>query len=211
MPDTPGARDRRGRMTRISVLSGSPVVDSRTWSLTTVVGRCLDAQEFDVQLIDLRALPPADLLHGPGDAGPVRATLDIVARAHGIVVATPVHHAAYSGILKAFLDLLPRSGLAGKVALPLAVGGSPAHVLALDYALRPVLVSLGAVHVTRGQFLLCTEIERAANGTPLLQGEAERRLESVLREFVLGLRLHVHDGVGLPVAPDAVPLLMSEP
>lgn len=211
MQDTPGARDGRGRMTRIAVLSGSPVVDSRTWSLATLVGRCLDAQGLDVQLIDLRALPPADLLHGPGDAGPVRAALDVVARAHGVVVATPVHHAAYSGILKAFLDLLPRSGLAAKVALPLAVGGSPAHVLTLDYALRPVLVSLGAVHVTRGQFLLCTEIERAADGTPLLQWEAERRLEGVLREFALGLRLHVYDAAGFPAPPDAAPVLITEP
>jgi FMN reductase len=210
MPHSPGARES-GRTARIAVLSGSPVADSRTWSLAAEVGRHLDAQAFDVQLIDLRALPPAEVLHGAGEGGPVRAALDAVARAHGVVVATPVHHSAYSGILKAFLDLLPRAALAGKVALPLAVGGSPAHVLAIDYALRPVLVSLGAVHVTRGHFVLCTEIERAADGATRLQWEAERRLEGVLREFVLGLRLHAYEGDDLPATPDADPVLMGDP
>ena len=53
-----------------------------------------------------------------------------------------------------------------KVVLPMAVGGSAAHVLTIDYALRPVLVSLGAVHVTRGQVLLHDEIGRALYMSP---------------------------------------------
>jgi FMN reductase len=64
-----------------------------------------------------------------------------------VVVATPVYKAAYSGILKAFLDLLPQFGLTNKLVLPLATGGSQSHMLALDYALRPVLSSLNPKHV----------------------------------------------------------------
>ncbi len=67
--------------------------------------------------------------------------------ADGVVVASPVYKAAYSGVLKAFLDLLPQDGLKGKLVLPLATGGSQSHMLALDYALRPVLSALGARHV----------------------------------------------------------------
>jgi FMN reductase len=63
-----------------------------------------------------------------------------------VVVATPVYKAAYSGLLKVFLDVLPQTALKGKLVLPLATGGSPHHMLALDYALRPVLQSLGAPH-----------------------------------------------------------------
>ncbi len=190
-------------MSRIVVLSGSPAVDSRTWSFAAVVGGRLEADGLEVAMVDLAALPPAELLRGPGDTGPVRAALNAVERAHGVVVATPVHHAAYSGILKAFLDLLPRAALGGKVALPLAVGGSPAHVLAIDYALRPVLVSLGAAHVTRGHFLLCTELGRAADGTPRLEWEAKGRLEEVLGEFMLGLRLHARHEAGAHAPLDA--------
>jgi len=42
-------------------------------------------------------------------------------------------------LLKALLDLLPQHALAGKVVCPLVTGGTPAHMLALEDALRPVL------------------------------------------------------------------------
>lgn len=45
-------------------------------------------------------------------------------------------------MLKVFLDLLPQFALQGKLVLPMATGGSPNHMLALDYALRPVLLGL---------------------------------------------------------------------
>jgi FMN reductase len=46
--------------------------------------------------------------------------------------------------LKVFLDLLPQFALAGKAILPIATGGSVAHLPALDYGLGPVLQSMGA-------------------------------------------------------------------
>ncbi len=61
-----------------------------------------------------------------------------------VVVATPIYKAAYTGGLKALFDILPQSALRGKTVLPLATGGSPAHLLAIDYALKPVLSALGA-------------------------------------------------------------------
>ena len=39
---------------------------------------------------------------------------------------------------------MPQDGLTGKSVWSLATGGSIAHLLALDYALRPVLAALGA-------------------------------------------------------------------
>jgi FMN reductase len=71
----------------------------------------------------------------------------MVADADAVVIATPVYKASFSGLLKVFLDLLPQDGLAGKLVLPLATGGSQSHMLALDYALRPVLHALDARHV----------------------------------------------------------------
>ena len=67
--------------------------------------------------------------------------------ADAIVVGTPIYKASFSGVLKTFLDLLPQDGLAGKIVLPLATGGSQSHMLALDYALRPVLASLAPRHI----------------------------------------------------------------
>ncbi|WP_204272820.1 NAD(P)H-dependent oxidoreductase, partial [Escherichia coli] len=74
----------------------------------------------------------------------IAAAVLAVEQADLVVVSTPIYKAAYSGLLKVFLDLLPPDALRGKLVLPLATGGSPAHVLALDYALKPVLSALGA-------------------------------------------------------------------
>jgi FMN reductase len=82
----------------------------------------------------------------PGDAV-LREALALVAEADAIVVGTPVYKASFSGVLKVFLDLLPQDGLAGKLVLPVATGGSQSHMLALDYALRPVLASLAPRHI----------------------------------------------------------------
>ena len=49
-------------------------------------------------------------------------TLATAIFALAVVIATPVYKAAYSGILKAFLDLLPQDGLDGKLVLPTPAG-----------------------------------------------------------------------------------------
>ena len=46
--------------------------------------------------------------------------------------------------VKLFLDLVPRRGLEGTVAVPVMLCASPAHGMAVETALRPVLVELGA-------------------------------------------------------------------
>ncbi|MGA5194026.1 NAD(P)H-dependent oxidoreductase [Streptomyces exfoliatus] len=71
----------------------------------------------------------------------------------GKLVPRQIYKAAYSGLLKTFLDLLPQHAFAGKPVLPLATGGSPAHVLAPEYALRPILTAFGA-QVCQGRFVL---------------------------------------------------------
>ena len=102
--------------------------------------------------------------------GPMRT--DRVARvragfgraALAVVIITPIYKAAYSGLLKTFLDARPPSALRGKVVLPIAVGGSAAHVLAIDYAFRPVLNSLDSLHVVEGLFLLDKQVTVLESG-----------------------------------------------
>ena len=77
----------------------------------------------------------------------------------GAVFVTPIYKASFSGLTKLFVDLLLQFALRGKVAMPLATGGSLTHVLALDYGLRPVLQSLGARHIVQSFFVLQSESE----------------------------------------------------
>jgi FMN reductase len=111
------------------------------------VGDKLSALGHHHRKLQVRDLPATALLHGDCSDLAIKRALGAVAEAEAIVIATPIYKASYTGILKAFLDLLPQDGLAGKLVLPLATGGSQSHMLALDYALRPVLHALDARQV----------------------------------------------------------------
>ncbi len=177
-------------MSLIVTISGSPAADSRTARLTDWVGAVLGAQDFQVESINVRDLPPEDLMHGRLDSPALRKPLGLIEQARGVVVATPVYKASYTGVLKSFLDLLPQFGLSGKVVLPLTTGGTLAHVLAIDYALRPVLGTLGASHVVSGLFILDKLIENGADGSIKLDPDIEARLRGVISEFALSFRRH---------------------
>lgn len=139
-------------------LSGSPSPRSRsTWLLRLAQAR-LEAGARHCASIAVRELPAQALLAADVDALPVRAAIDKVLRADLLIVATPIYKAAYSGLLKLFLDLLPADALRGKTVLPLATGGSLAHLLALDYALKPVLSVLGARDILDGVFAVDAQL-----------------------------------------------------
>ncbi|HVK74741.1 MAG TPA: NADPH-dependent FMN reductase [Kofleriaceae bacterium] len=170
-------------MPLVVTLSGSPQTPSRTVALADHVGAALVRRGLDVEGVSVRDLDPADLFHARVGSPGLRAALDLIARADAVVVATPVYKASYTGLIKAFLDLLPQFGLAGKVVLPLATGGTLAHVLAVDYALRPVLASLGALHVTTGLFVLDKTIAVTDAGL-IVDAQVQERLDAVVDEFV---------------------------
>jgi FMN reductase len=170
-------------MSTVLSVSGSPSPVSRTARLLRHLDGRLAAQGHEVVPLDVRTLP-AEALLGADLAHPALAEARrLFEGADGVVIGTPVYKAAYSGLLKCLLDLLPQYALAGKTVLPLATGGSTAHVLAIDYALRPVLSSMGARHVVQGWFVLDQHITVEADGSLGLDPGAEAGLHEVLDEF----------------------------
>jgi FMN reductase len=89
-----------------------------------------------------------------------------------VVASTPVYRATYSGLLKVFFDLLPVDGLAQKVAVAIATGGSPAHQLVIDHGLRPLFGSVGAVTVPTGIYGTDAGFE---NGVPHRRADRAHR------------------------------------
>lgn len=175
-------------MALVVTVSGSPGAPSRTSQLNDWVAAQLATQGFEVARINVRDLPPADVLHARLDSPALREPLGLIERAQGVVVATPVYKASYTGVLKSFLDLLPQFGLTGKVILPLATGGTLAHVLAIDYGLRPVLSALGAQHVVSGLFILDKLLGPSSTAPLALDAEIDTRLRAVVGDFVTSLR-----------------------
>jgi FMN reductase len=174
----------------VAVVSGSPAPASRTLALARHVGASLAREGAEVRYLDVRDLPADDLLSARPKSAETQSACALVQGAAALVLVTPVYNAAYSGVLKAFLDLLPQFGLRGKVALPLAVGGTVAHMLVIDYALRPVLTSMGVGHVLGGVFLLDSWIRQHDSGVLFIDKEAVERLQRSLHE--LGRAVHDH-------------------
>src|SRR5262245_6028676 len=148
------------------VVVGNPKPKSRTLEFGVLVARKLTGAEPDavLDLIDLGA----GLLE-PGHAT-VAVALETLQRADVAIVASPTYKAAYTGLLKLFLDLLPPDALANVTAFPVMLGAAPGHALAPELFLKPVLVELGATCPSSGLFL----IDKAFAEDPRLDAWIER-------------------------------------
>jgi FMN reductase len=111
------------------------------------------------QLIDLADLAPGLLGQGRTSAA-AQTALAAVSRTPLVLTASPTFRGACSGLLKLFLDMLPRNGLAATVAVPLMTAGMPAHRSAVDTTLRPVLLELGAAVPAPGISVLESDLTR---------------------------------------------------
>ncbi|GLZ43695.1 NADPH-dependent FMN reductase [Actinokineospora sp. NBRC 105648] len=141
-------------MGSILIISGSPSPSARAGILVTHVANHLRERGETVTVLTVRDLPTVSLLAEDTGDPAIRAAIDLVSSADGLVVASPVYRAAYSGLVKSLLDLLPTGTLAGKAVLPLATGGTQGHLVAIDGVLRPLLFAMGATKVLQGHFLL---------------------------------------------------------
>jgi FMN reductase len=137
----------------VLAISGSPSSKSRTAMVAQHVLGLLKSEGLETKFLSVRDLPAEALLRANTSESQIADAIAAVESASGIVFATPIFKAAYSGLLKCMLDILPQFALAGKAILPIATGGSVAHVLALDYGLRPVLQSMGARHIVQSHFI----------------------------------------------------------
>ncbi|OHV36047.1 MULTISPECIES: NADPH-dependent FMN reductase [Pseudofrankia] len=146
-------------MTTLSVVVGNPKAESRTLAIAEALAdrlRPLLGAEKGLRL---------DLAEHAGDVftwphAELDALTEQVAASDYLVVASPTYKAAYTGLLKAFLDRYPTAGLRGVTAFPVFTIGSPAHTLAVEFTLRPLLVELGASVPTQGLSFLTDELPR---------------------------------------------------
>nr|WP_308282708.1 CE1759 family FMN reductase [Pseudonocardia nigra] len=82
----------------------------------------------------------------------LRAALDTVAAADGLIAVTPTFSASYNGLFKMLFDVLEPDVLTGRPTLLGATGGTARHSLALEHAVRPLLTHLRAVSVPTAVF-----------------------------------------------------------
>lgn len=139
---------------RVAVVVGNPKPRSRTYDSALTLADRLGGADLVVDLAD----HASDLFAWSSPT--VDDLVEQVAGSLVVVVASPTYKATYTGLLKAFLDRFPHRGLGGVTAVPLMLGGSPAHSLVTEHCLRPLLVELGASVPTGGLYVLDSEHDR---------------------------------------------------
>jgi len=160
---------------RAVAVSGSPSPSSRSALLLDHARSCLEEHGVEVTTLVLADLP-ADQLLGRATGPALEAAHAAIANASIVVASTPVYRATYSGLLKVFLDLLPRDSLATSVALPMATGAVAEHGTTLD-DMRRLFESLGATVPAKGVYGIDRDF---VDGRPPVM--TLRRVEQLTRE-----------------------------
>jgi len=166
-------------MTEIAVLVGNPQPSSRTRLVAEeVAAQVAERSGATVRpTIDLADLADRIFRFPEPEVDVLR---DDVATADLVVVASPTYKGAYTGLLKAFLDRYGTNGLSRVAAVPILTIGSPAHTLAVEHTLRPLLVELGASVPTRGIAFPAAETDDRARIVAEWLDAEWHRLEPVL-------------------------------
>lgn len=139
------------------------------------VTHVIEVRSLGAEIVQaLTSFPPAAL----------QEALDLVGSADGLIALTPLMNTSYSGLFKAFFDVVPENALQGMPVLLGATGGTPRHSLALDYALRPMFAYLHAEALTTTVFAATADWGAQEDGVRPLP-ERIRRAGSALAEAMV--------------------------
>jgi FMN reductase len=167
----------------VLIIGGSTSTSSKSEIILDYIEARLNRLNIDLNRVNPSDFNPSDLVNYNFASADIQRYQQRVASADVIIIATPVYQAAYSGALKLLLDLIPQKGLEGKTVLPLATGGSLGHLLALDYALKPVLSALAAARLLSSVFVTDAAFERTDAGAYRLADDLAQRVDTALDEL----------------------------
>lgn len=174
---------------RIMLLCGSPLPASRTLLVTALVAELLRREGAEIELWDLasRPLPSSDpAYHADPTAHPDPAVRELVGSASiadGFVLASPVYHNSYSGVLKNALDHLAIRQFHHKPVGLVAFGGSLTAVGVCDQ-LRIVVRGLLGVALPTQLVSVSADISSGEAGRPRIDNpELIRRGKRMVAEL----------------------------
>lgn len=186
-------------MKKLVVVSAGVSDPSTTRILADRIAEAVEAQVskrgegVQVEYVELR-----ELAVSLGTAMPtglydekLRAALDTVRGADGLIAATPVFAASYSGLFKMFFDALDKDALTSMPVIIAATAGTARHSLVLEYAMRPLFSYLRGTVMPTAVFA-ATEDFGAGDGAGGVSGaEMNNRVVRAARElaeYLVGVR-----------------------
>lgn len=99
---------------RVITLAGSPRFPSRSSALLEYAREQLTSLDIEVCHWNLHNFEPENLLYARFDSPALKTLVEQLKGADGLIVATPVYKASFSGALKTLLNLLPSELWKGK-------------------------------------------------------------------------------------------------
>lgn len=163
----------------IVIISGSPSSESRTESVLKYIGSILKNRGFSIGHISVRDVPATDLMFGNFNSPEINDIVENIKNAKGVIIGSPVYKAAYSGVLKSLVDILPQDVLKDTPVLPVMSGGSISHMLALEYALKP-LISVLKGTTLQGVYYLDSQIEKISD-SPIQDPDLRTRTDTQIK------------------------------
>src|SRR3954471_17181518 len=119
-------------MSDIVILSGSPAIPSRTDISLKHIQSLVEKEGFTTAYFSITDFSADDLFQGKYNSEDILKLSERIQAARGIIIGSPVYKASYTGVLKALIDLLPEGAFKNKPVLPIMIGGSNRHLLAID-------------------------------------------------------------------------------
>lgn len=165
---------------KITAFTGGFGFPSSTGELSKLISdRVTERLGAPVNQIELRDvatyLPDATILGFPEPA--LQDALDQVAQADLLIATTATFRASYSGLFKAFFDLVDPVAMHGKPVILGATGGSVRHQLAIDHALRPLFTYFGSHIIPTALFATPEDWQPGGAPSAELARRAERAAE----------------------------------
>lgn len=176
-------------MAKITIISGSPNISSRLNGLIQYMREQLSKKGHSTALIDVIDLPPEDLVYAKFNSPAILAAHELVEEADVIIVASPVYKASFTGVLKSYIDLLPHKAFSGKAILPIFIAGSDSHLLTIDYALKPVLASMGGRKFAMNVFATDAMIIRTQDENGTYTFEVNEKIISRMNDAIEDIEL----------------------
>jgi len=178
-------RDPAGQPPGVLVLCGSTRADGYTHALCQAARLAVECAGFRALVWDLgeRPLPPADpAYHRDPSQHPDPVTRELVMLAResaGFLIASPIYHSSFSGVLKNALDSLSMTEFRGKPVGLMAHGHHLSAVQVCDQ-LRIVMRSLYALTVPEQIVTVPADYRKVADRQVLADQIAVARLASVV-------------------------------
>lgn len=175
-------------MNKITIISGSPNKKSRVNGLVDYAAKLLIDHGYEVSIIQVATLPAEDVMYAHFGSKAILEANAQVAEATGIIIVSPVYKTTLTGLVKAYIDLLPQKGLEHKIVATYLVGATISNLLSIDYGVKPILASMGAHCFAKNVFAVDHQIERIEENEDqihfVLSEEMKQRVEQSVNDMI---------------------------